>query len=407
MNLNEITRPTQISYKELCNLYNLTPIIVSKNKASKEKREQQINYINSLYEGEIKYNSKKRTYIIIPPFTKKDLTKQQQLQEAREKGLTVVLHSGEEIIATSHNAITKTGFQDYIYYMTRHFYGNTKSEFFLMCLHPIAFYNRIFNNYYPYDEIDGFTYLTKTSMYHPSILIAGRNLIFKRLASYITSALENLVKNDYIDILEKYETHQGKLVDLDTIQQYTIQTLAKLGYPSENIALEKNKQKFMEERDLLFQEAIRKGEINYIDTSQNHLTISKRIFTIFQGNKINLNAYKMAQEDLLNILDDFCKVVQIRLKNDFAEKKIIIAQEEKGVDKFGYKFEEQVANCYLDYITLDRNSFISPEQFQQQHYEDKYSIYMMKSITDKAKLNRIISYREQCRKDNKKGEGLK
>lgn len=405
MNLKEITKPTRISYKDLCAFFNFQPII-GRTKQDEENKKNQINSFRSSYEGEIKYNEKKRIYTLVPKYTKKDLVKQQQLQELREKNLTVILHSGEEISVLPKKSITQTGFQDYVYYMAKHFHGTKKSEFYLMCLHPIAFYNRIFNNHYLHDEIDGFTYLVKTSMYSPNVLIAGRDLLFKRMGSHIDNALKVLEEKQYIDKWEYYVTNLGQKLDIWQVQPFIDYACKKMNCPTENIALEKDNKKYLELRDKAFQDSLRKGEIKGFEHFTNvDLYIKEKGFQIFNGKNINLSALQMNQEQLLDILDDYCKVFQKRVKNDFDNQTIIFSQDKKDI-KVGYKFEEQVKECYLDFLTLDRSSFILPEQFQEQHYEDRYSIYMMKAIGNKGKVNRIISYREQCRKGNKKESEL-
>lgn len=400
MNFKNITRLIRISYKDLCILFDSQPI-TGRTKQNNEDRKKQIDSFRSIFNGEIKYNEKKCIYTIIPNYTKKDLAKQQQFQQLREKNLTVILHSGEEISVLPKKSITQTGFQDYVYYMAKHFHGTKKSEFYLMCLHPIAFYNRIFNNYYLYDELDGFTYLTKTSMYSSNVLLAGKELLFKRIGSHIDNALKVLEKKQYIDKWEYYTTNLGQKLEIWQVQPFIDYACKEMNCSTEAIALEKDNKRYLELRNNAFQDSLRKGEIKGFEQFKEvNLYIKEKGFQIFSGKNINLSALQMNQEQLLNILDDYCKVIQKRIRNDFDNQAIIFSQEKKD-DKIGYKFEQQVKNCYLDYLTLDKDSFILPEQFQKQHCEDRYSIYMMKAIKNKGKVNRIINYREQCRKEIK------
>lgn len=404
-----ITKPTQLTYSKLCEFFNSEPI-TSRTKQANEDRKNQINYFRTQFNGEIKYNKKKSTYTLIPLLHKADLEKIEKLEDAREKGLTVTLHSGEEISIVPNNCISKVGFQNYIYYMAKHFWGNRKSEFYLMCLHPIAFYNRIFNNYYQYDEIDGFTYLTKSSLYNPYVLIAGRDLLFKRIGSHVDSALKALKKNGYLDIWEYYVTNLGQKLDEEQMKPFINYACKQMNCINEGMAIEKDSKTYFKLRNEAFQESLNKGKIRGFEQFKNsELYVKEKKFEIFSGGNTNFSALQMNQDQLLDILDDYCKVFYKRIEKGFNEKGIIIKQDKKDI-KVGYDFEEEVRACYLDYITLDRNSFISPKQFQQQHYENRYSIYMMKAIKNKGKLNRIINYREQCRKENKtnkKGEGLK
>lgn len=404
MELIDITRATIVTYQELCNFFH-TNFINGRSKKANEERKQQVEYMRSLYNGEIKYNEKKRNYTIVPNLNKHDIKAQQIKQKAKDKGTLIITHDNREIIATAKNAITQTKFRDYILYIASNFYGDTKAQFYLMCLHPIAFYNRIFNNHYLHDDIDGFTYLVQKSNYSSEVLINGRDIIFNRLGSYVSKALKYWIDQNYIDVFEYYITNENHKLSLDEVRKYTQLALNELKFPSENIALEINKEKFLETRDKYFQQDIKDGKINYLNPNQFYLKIIDRKFQVFKTDKFKQMIFLQDKEYYLNILEDFCKVIQNRFTNDINNKKIIIAQDKKAV-KVGYKLEQQIYDCYFPYLILDRESFINPIIFQQQNKFENYSIYIMKIVDDKTKIDKIVQYRWGLRQQINKGKEL-
>lgn len=404
MKLKDFTRPTKVTYKELCDFFHINTIEGSSKKDIRA-RQYQLEEMRSQYSGNIKYNEKKRTYIIIPNQTKLDIKKEQLKLKAKENNTLIQLNSGKEINAIAKNAITQTGFRDYILYMASHFHGDSKAQFYLMCLHPLAFYNRIFNNYYINDEIDGFIYLANQTKYTPDILIAGRDLIFKRLGSYISTAIEHWEKQGYLDIFEYYVTNEGHKLELSMVRKYTQKALKELNISSENIALEICKEEFLDTRDKYFQEDIKQGKIDIFKPTQSYLQITERKFQIFTSAQVRQITVDYTQEYLLSILNDFCKVVQARLLYNFKNQKIVIPQEKKKHLKVGYKFETLLCECYSPYLILDSESFIMPDVFQELNCYDNYSIYIMKVVGDKIKVSKIIHYRRTLKQQpNNKGK---
>lgn len=325
-------------------------------------------------ECDIKYNTGKNRYTLIPRMSKEEIKQYKRTQQKTQQGKMIFISEEQQEVDIADNTVfINCGLDDLIIYYAYHYECEFKNQLITCLLHNTELY-RLYNKYD--NELESLL-----QQYPVSLIKKAEELIGDSLYRLISDSLKRLNKQHKIDMDEYYIIH-NQTVPTYALKDVIEKACKEMKCSNEREAIKLDRQKYYNIRDRILQEFLRKKSENlsklYVPgTDIEDYTIDYKHIKFYSATRYSNELTKERQEEIFSA---FMGRFRERLKYHINSGKKKAYRKTKRNSVSNSILAQDCFNTFEKYLKLSSMGYHTPQEYHDKGFQWNYDLGRVSGI---------------------------